>query len=389
MNEQNLTVGIDEVTIVLMPKNPVTKKYWLGIVNDMLSDVIKKLELEPLYDSIAPMENKIPQGYTNALTIPNRPWYFAMAWNENHYHMGVCIKFSAYALASYITQYEIKFKKKISIIDILQNLQDESYITRLSRIDFTADYKNFDTAFSPDTIYNRLLTEQYTIKNHNGRTSSKKTSAVSKNGKVSTFYAGARSKNVYSFLRCYDKRTEQIETNGFRLDEALACKSWTRFEICYRGKYAHQITEDLLFLNSANQLQKYISQKITEKYRFFDNISDSYTDFTSMLLDVIDDSNFSYLRNESPRDNELRKSIQHLISGSGLFPTFYKTYGVWDVAGEEKLFDFLLEYYQTVYKPNASKNKELKLWLKIHQKELECQSLDDILSEIQIEKKGV
>lgn len=382
MIDKNLTVGIDEITIVLKPTETDTKTDWLKAVNLSVSIAVNKLNIEPLFGSMVTMEKNLPQGYSNAITIPNRPYYFAIAWNDNFQQMGICIKFSAYFLATYLYQYKLTYDEQITVVDILKNLQDDNYITRLSRIDFTADYKNFGGELSPDTIYNHLLSERYIIQNYNGRKTPKKTSAVSKNGKVSTFYAGSRGKNVYSFLRCYNKRMEQIETNGFRLDEALACKSWTRFEICYRGKYAHQITDDLLSLNNTNQLQKYIAQKITEKYRFYDTYKDCLTDFSEQLIDVIGDTEFSYLRSENPRDNELRKSIVHLLNGSGLFPTIYKAYSIWDEEGEEKLFDYLYNYYHTIYKPNAAKNKELMLWIKKHKKELAGHTIDDILSNI-------
>ena len=382
MIDKNLTVGIDEITIVLKPTETDTKTDWLKAVNLSVSIAVNKLNIEPLFGSMVTMEKNLPQGYSNAITIPDRPYYFAIAWNDNFQQMGICIKFSAYFLATYLYQYKLTYDEQITVVDILKNLQDDNYITRLSRIDFTADYKNFGGELSPDTIYNHLLSKRYIIQNYNGRKTPKKTSAVSKNGKVSTFYAGSRGKNVYSFLRCYNKRMEQIETNGFRLDEALACKSWTRFEICYRGKYAHQITDDLLSLNNTNQLQKYIAQKITEKYRFYDTNKDNLTDFSEQLIDVIGDTEFSYLRSENPRDNELRKSIVHLLNGSGLFPTIYKAYSIWDEEGEEKLFDYLYNYYHTIYKPNAAKNKELMLWIKKHKKELAGHTINDILSNI-------
>lgn len=382
MVDKNLTVGIDEITIILKPTETVENSDWLDSVNLLISFAVKKLDIEPLFGSMVTMEKNLPQGYSDGLTIPNRPYYFAIAWNNNFQQMGICIKFSAYFLATYIYQYKQTYDEQITVVDILKNLQSDNCIARLSRIDFIADYKNFDEKLSPDTIYNNLLSGRYIIQNYNGRKSSKKTSAISKNGKVSTFYAGSRGKNVYSFLRCYDKRLEQIEGNGFRLDEALACKSWTRFEICYRGKYAHQITDDLLSLNNTNQLQKYIAQKITEKYRFYDAYKDCLTDFSEQLIEVMDDTEFSYLRSESPRDNELRKSIMHLLNGSGLFPAIYKAYSVWHEEGEEKLFDYLYNYYHTIYKPNAAKNKELILWIKKHKKELAGHPIDDILSNI-------
>ncbi|EKC59164.1 replication initiation factor family protein, partial [human gut metagenome] len=68
---------------------------------------------------------------------------------------------------------------------------------------------------------------------------------LEKNLVTESIYIGSRAENAQSLLRVYDKKSEQISNNGFRLDEALQCDSWVRFEASYRGNYAHQITEQL------------------------------------------------------------------------------------------------------------------------------------------------
>ena len=64
-------------------------------------------------------------------------------------------------------------------------------------------------------------------------------------GFIETVYIGSKKENTKALCRIYDKRLEQINKNGFRLDEALACDDWTRFEISYRGTYAWQCAEQL------------------------------------------------------------------------------------------------------------------------------------------------
>ena len=45
-----------------------------------------------------------------------------------------------------------------------------------------------------------------------------------------TFYIGSRKENSQLLLRVYNKKAEQINTNGFRLNEALECENWLRLE---------------------------------------------------------------------------------------------------------------------------------------------------------------
>ena len=95
-------------------------------------------------------------------------------------------------------------------------------------------------------------------------------------------------------MRIYDKIIEQIETNGFRNAEALACSSWIRFEAVFKGKYAHAIAEEFLKYNmDTNDLKKYIAQMIGQKYRFYDTTKNEYEIYTRDLLEVSEGNNFA------------------------------------------------------------------------------------------------
>ena len=77
------------------------------------------------------------------------------------------------------------------------------------------------------------------------------------------------------------KRKEQLCNNGFRMKEATKCKDWTRFEVSYRGDYAHQITDQIIdSIKSRRRINK-VSWPIrfVRKYRFVSG-SGNYTDFT-------------------------------------------------------------------------------------------------------------
>lgn len=108
------------------------------------------------------------------------------------------------------------------------------------------------------------------------------------------------------------------------MKEATKCKDWTRFEVSYRGDYAHQITDQIIdSIKSEEELIKFLADKICNKYRFV-NGSGNYTDFTKDLLSLIEDGNYSALRSERPDNNSLSKSIAHIIKGSGLYLCYLK-----------------------------------------------------------------
>lgn len=374
-----LSLGIDEFTLVLQyHESKVDFMDWQEKVDEMIEEFIRLAKVETILGELVPMYEKRPAGYTHAIKVDNVPYYFAIAWHEDFVRSGVCIKLSAYALATYMSEYEKRYNVRITVADFLKMVQSNVYSTRLSRIDMTADYKNYGRDLAPNTIYRSLKDNDYIIVNPELKRRRLKLSALEKDGAVQTFYAGARNENTRSFLRCYDKKNEQMEKHGFRMDEAENCSSWTRFEVSFRNKYAHQITESLLKeVNSQLEMQQFIAGKIAEKFLFFDIASDDLTAFSNDLLGVIGNKQFSYLRDESPRNNELRRSIRNLICGSGLFSTLYKVSQIWGQDAEKELLKYLYEVYQNQYKPNAVNDKELKIWLKKNRESLKKEQLQD------------
>lgn len=373
-----LSLGIDEFTLVLQYIDKVDCMDWLEKVDAMIEEFISLSQIESLLGKLVTMYDKKPAGYTNALKIDDTPYYFSIAWHEDFQRMGVCIKFSAHALAVYMTEYEKQYQERITVSDFLKMIQSDIYSTRLSRIDMTADYKNYGYDLYPNTVYEKLKNNDYAIVNYELKHRRLKLSALERDCTVETFYAGARTENTNSFLRCYDKKKEQIEKHGFRMDEAKNCTSWTRFEVSFRGKYAHQITESLLKeIHTPLEMQQFIAQKIAEKFLFFDIASDDITSFSDDLLGAIGNNQFSYLRKETPRDNALRQSISHLLCGSGLFPTLFKVCQIWGQDAEKELLQYLYEVYQNRYKPDAINDKELRIWLKKHMASLQKQKLQD------------
>ena len=385
----SLTVGVDEFTLILQPPDKVKVTDWPDTVDMMLSALLDHSQLENLFGRMDDA-TKMQAGYTSGLTYTDRPWYLAICWNEDMPTMGVCVRFSAHAYAAYKEAYMAQFQTEMNIADFLHMVQDDVYTTRLSRIDLTADYYDYTdehirtAPLAPDTIYTRLKDGNYVVKNGNGHQSIRNMSGIDKGGAYQTFYLGSRKGKTNGFLRCYDKRSEQLETTGYRYDDALNCESWVRFEAVYRHDYAHQITEGILAVKTAQELSRLIARYICDKYQFFDGNTDDVTEFTSDLLGVAAGSSVAALGMTSPRDNTLRQSIRYLCNGSGLYSTLFKAFCIWGNDADKQLMDFLWRDYER-YKDTLIAGKEpyklreLTAWLQRHMAETAKYTLIDYL----------
>ena len=376
--EQKVLSGIDEFTVVLSNTKLLFRGLaeWEKRAESMIEEFSQLADLECIFGKQKELEGSPPQGYTAAYQYGDNPFYFAVAYHPSCPKMGVIVKFSAYSWAVYCQKGETNIKR------FLCSIKSSAYSIRLSRIDFTVDYQNWD--MSVDNIYQKLDNKCMEIHDHNGKVNHSEISAYEINGKASTFYVGSKKTGTRLFLRVYDKKAEQIEQKGFRYKEALNTKSWVRFEAVFKGAYAHQLT-NIIMTTGEEKLKDLIAEKITEKYKFYDLESEEYTDFTKALLEK-SKGDFPILRLESTRDNALIKSLRHLVNGSGLFSTLYKCDETWGDESSMNLLKFLHEIYKGDYAPND----DVRLWLKKHKDTLEKQSLKDdleLLKQLWIKEK--
>lgn len=385
----SLSVGVDEFTLILQSPDKISVMDWPDTVDMMLSVFLEKSRLVNLFGSLSPAA-KMQAGYTSGLTFGNRPWYLAIGWNEDFPTMGICVRFSAHAYAAYKEAYREQYQADMDIAVFLQMIQqDDVYTTRLSRIDLTADYFDYlDELFPnrplcPDAIYERLKDGSYTVKNWKDRQSVRNMSAIDKDGAYETFYIGSRVGKSNGFLRCYNKKQEQIQTMGYRYDEALQHESWVRFEASYLHDYAHQITEELLKNVATTQdLQQLIAKYISDRYRFIDTSTGEVTAFSDDLIGIAAGTNAAALIAASPRDNALRRSIQYLRFGSGLYPTLFKVANIWGSEAARELMDFLFSEYEQYQDAllggeEPYKMREITAWLHRHMAETARHTLSD------------
>ena len=335
-NIKKLLIGIDEFTVVLQTGLDTIEpnhRNWSSCAESIIDTFVIKADFENLLGEKHSI-NRNPAGYTTGFTFGDYPFYLAVAYNSYHYKMGVICKFSAHAWAEYCRRYEEYHNEEMYVYTFLKLVQSKRYTTRLSRIDFTADYFNY--GLSVHEIYYTLKgkTPQVTIKTCNGKRKNISTlSALEREECVETFYKGSRKANATSLLRVYNKRLQQLETHGYQLQEALNCDDWIRFEVSFKGTYAHQLTEIILNdINTPIKLQKLIADKILEKYSFYKTTIDELADFSQELFKLTLNNSFPSLTSVAPMDNELIRSVNYLQHGSGLFPTLYKIEKVWRLA---------------------------------------------------------
>lgn len=129
--------------------------------------------------------------------------------------MGILVRFSAHSWAVYQKRYFDFYGENINIGKFLSNIESPLYRYRLSRIDLTADYKNYD--LSPHSIYSRLKDESLQVLDCNYRHSKRKISSVERDLVTESFYIGSRAENSQSLLRVYDKNRSKLATTVFAL----------------------------------------------------------------------------------------------------------------------------------------------------------------------------
>nr|WP_228275442.1 replication initiation factor domain-containing protein [Streptococcus equi] len=244
----------------------------------------------------------------------------------------------------------------------------------LSRIDFCADYFNFP--LSVNDIYSNLKCKKFEIINYKGNRNHKKMSAIEIDAEAKTVTIGSRKKGSNSFLKIYDKLTEQLENNGRHAQLAQQFQSWVRFEVTFRGQYAKQLTKLILSLPSRDMFQQFIANKILEKYCLINMVTGQPTEYSEALL------NFSTIAPPlvatSPRNNQLMQNIHYILKGSGFFPVLEKVKQIWGIPAVTILLKRLLFEYEYNYKPND----DVTNWLKKNALELQILEFEAYLDSV-------
>lgn len=220
MATKELQVGIDEFTLILRPPDTVSASIWEQTADMIIQKFLELSQIEAVFGKLIPLTERLPQGYTQGLTIDNNDYYFAIAIHQYYQELGIIVKWSAHSWALYQKKYFDMFNQEMNILVFLKMINSDKYNTRLSRIDLTADYYNYGYELLPDTIYRKYVNKDYRVCDCNEKYSRLTLQCIQKDNRVDCFYIGSRKANTKSFMRVYDKKLEQIQKSGFRLQEA-------------------------------------------------------------------------------------------------------------------------------------------------------------------------
>lgn len=362
-----LKLGVDELTLVLQVSKMVKQYFadnnyefvWHGVAEDIIDDFARLSNLQQIFGRRI-FESRPPQGYTTAYTYGEHSFYLAIAYHKYMMNMGIIVKFSAQALDYYCEQSGIK------VYEFIKKIQSATYTARLSRIDLTADFIDEDidvTSIYNDLMHKRIGLFRQSANNKTGEIEYKwqpmKYEGYLKETEVPTIYIG--SVQSKSRLRIYDKKREQIERKGSKYDKALLYRNWVRFEGVFRQEYAHQLTEALTSVGNDTEFTNLIACTLVQKYgfRYIDGgAADRETEYTQLIIDCITNGTAA-LRAPSSRNNDLLRSIEHILGGSGMITVLYKIKKIWGIDAVSDFLDFLKDYVNE-YEPN----EDCRYWLR-------------------------
>ena len=232
----------------------------------------------------------------------------------------------------------------------------------------TADYINEGiniTTIYNDLMHNRIGLFRQFVSEKTGeiiyRRKSLKYEGYIKETEIPTIYVGAVQSK--SRLRIYDKKREQIERKGTKYDMAIKCRDWVRFEGVFREEYAHQLTESLMDVENDTEFVNLIACTMVQQYAFQyvdHGVVDCETEYTRLVMDCI--TNYTAkLKTLSSRNNDLFRSIKHMLEGSGVVTTLYKIKEIWGT--DENAVDAFLELLKE-YVEHYVPNDDCKNWLR-------------------------
>ena len=385
--DSKINVSADEFTLLLFPIKEVTSQIWnyhsRAIVNRFLE--ISKFEM--VLGNFEITTTKLQAGYTIGLTVINKPFHCGIYWNSEIPRMAVCVKMSASSLRYYESETENIFGKPIYLYQFLKMIQSpDLYNTRFSRIDLVVDYFDYPSSLPskkyllPNEIYNHLKQGEYRVEDYNGVSKIRTYKGIENKGICETFYVGSQRSGSNGFLRCYDKKIEQIKKRGSFYNKAINVDSWLRCEAVFRNKPAHDLTEQLLKIDSLTDYQAWIATHISNKYRFFNVVTEEYIKISADLLDVASGIIVPALSSDKPKDNSLEQSIANLYVGSGLMSILHKIEYLYGIKGIRAFLDNIVNYFDFEYSKEKSKKRPVFKWLSIHGSEYKKKTIQEVMN---------
>ncbi len=361
-----LELGVDEITLVLQVapayRHLLGIEGWEDVAVRMIGTFAELAGFQDVYGERFD-EPRVPQGYTMGYHYGDHPFYLATAFHEYQPDFGCIVKFSAQALDYYCE------KTGMKAYQLVQAVESDLYTIRASRVDMTADY--IDEGIDTSVIYQSLmdgsvsLSREYVAK-ATGETKYRRMQTnfrgIIDGQEVPTIYIGSPKSN--GMLRIYNKKLEQIQRSGTKLEKARRCDDWVRFEGVFKNEYAHKLGEELSKVSNDDEFAELIAVTLLNKYRFMsvaDGDPDGLTDYSQMLDDSIGNASYC-LRGSTNKNYDLARSVAYVYGGSGIMGTFYKIKEIWGADAVVEFMEYLLDSLKPDYLPSASCVE----WIKKH-----------------------
>lgn len=354
-----LRASVDELTLVLQASRDQkmeleNEEDWIELAQLLILDFESKAKLTSVFGAKNRIKNS-PAGYTNGVTYGQHSFYFAVAYNQKAYSMGIIVKFSAEALHYYMQ------KTGQEAYEFLQNVKSSSYMMRLSRIDFDVDF--IDEQFTVNGLYEQLKSQKievYLQKHQQNKVIFSKKNlnfrGFMKNGKIETIYINSPISSVN--CRIYNKQLEEIELRKPDMNYALEHR-WIRFEAVFKNEYAHNLTNNLLKIQSKHELCDLIIDSWLQKF-YFKKSSGQTAIYTQKMLNAKKDGNY-VLIGQIQKDNDLSKRFDYLLTDSGTISTLYKIKELWGSSALEYATRYINSYVEDWHM-----NQGCSEWLKKH-----------------------
>lgn len=355
-----LKTSVDELTLVLQASRDQKMKLegesdWTKLAELMIIDFEQKAQFTTIFGTKTRAQN-CPNGYTYGYTYGSHSFYFAVAYNQRLYSMGIVVKFSAEALHYFLR------KSSQEAYEFLQAVRSETYEMRLSRIDFDVDF--IDEKITVNALYEALKAkkiEVYLQKHQQNKTIFSKKQlhfhGFMKNGKMETIYINSPRSSVN--CRIYNKQLEEIELKKPDMKYALM-HEWIRFEAVFKHDYAHNLTDTLLNIHSKRELSDLILDSWLQKF-YFKKVSGETAIYTQKMLDVKKSGNYM-LAGQTQKDNDLFSRFYYLLTNSGTISTLYKIKVLWGSSALEYATKYINEYVES-----WEENEGCAEWLKKHE----------------------
>lgn len=339
---------------------------------NFISDLVEITGLTTVFGDLTPTDAN-QKSYNTSYTLKYAD-YISFSYHTEFPEFGISFRISATTLAKFLSSAtgSEKFEYQFLFIKFLYQLAFQNkFIPRLSRIDTSADFFNFNLTL--DKFYKDILkgkiertSQQYT----NDEKPFYKTEEMTETDPttyggidgVQTIYFGD-VKSGRCALRMYDKKLEQTSDkskNFLHLQKANECKSWIRLEVVNRKEYASQIGQ-LIYsqIETYKDFTKAIAKWIIQHYYFF--YLDKSGNRKSLVLfskelDKIAEKGNKYNLKAELKTNHKKNDIVNRLFSPQIQNTFYLIRQLEGDIGFSDLIRQAIQYNMEIHENKISKD---------------------------------